>query len=363
MGFIRKLNRRFRNYIFRNRLGRKRWSAQLIFFVMSILDFFEVYTNTEETNIFDHYVPRLLLNRWRIAEQGTDKGQIFRWYRSTETISKEPITGVAGQEDWDLCKAKGKPSDFIRKKLFSELLEDKASFVIKLINTSDKPDLTFLEESTLCAFIAHQITRVPSFRLSLNHFFSLGIGNGSMKHSDFGSKRILIEKVAKNSIGMTYKGFLTDVSQVVVEGGKPQVMLLSLMIAGDLAERIYRKGNLHILEISQSSTDQFVISDNPIVLLDFERQDLLRFVPWWEIGQKDIWVFMPISPKKGIFYTKGRRRDGPVENENESLVQLFNFGQYLCCSDEVFSQNQDILNRHSQMFSKELKRNRFSART
>lgn len=329
---------------------------------MSVLDLFEVYINTGETNIFDHYVPRLLLNRWRVAEQGPDKGQIFRWFRSTKVISKEPITGVAGQQDWDLSKAKGKPSDFIRKKLFSELLEDKASFVIKLINTSSEPNLTFLEESTLCAFIAHQITRVPSFRLSLNHFFSLGLGDGSIKHSDFGNKQILINKVAKNSIGMTYKKFLNDMSPVVVEGVKSQVMLLSLMIAGDLAERIYRRGNLHILEIPQNSVDQFVISDNPIVLLDFERQDLLRFVPWWEIGQKDIWLFMPISPKKGIFYTKGSRKDGPVENENESLVQLFNFGQYLCCSDEVFSQSQDILNKHSQMFSEELKQNRFSAR-
>ncbi len=113
--------------------------------------------------------------------------------------------------------------------------------------------------------------------------------------------------------------------------------------AGDLAERIYRRGNLHVLEIPQDSSDQFAISDNPIVLLDFERQDLLRFVPWWEIGQKDIWLFMSISPKKGIFYTEGKRKDGPIENENESLVQLFNFGQYLCCSDEVFSQSLAML--------------------
>ena len=326
---------------------------------MSVLDVFEVYTNTEETDIFDHYVPRLLLNRWRVAETGTDKGQIYRWYRPTKQISKEGIKSVAGETDWDLSRAKGKPSDFIRRKLFSELLEDKASFVIKLLNTSDTPDLTFLEESTLAVYIGHQITRVPAFRLCLLHFFSLGVAGGSMQHSDFGSKEILINKVARNAVGMTYEKFLRDTSPVVVEGGKPQITLLSLIIATDIGEKIYR-GNLNILEIPKGSIDEFAISDNPVVILDFERKDLLRFVPWWEISNKDLWIIMPISPKKTVFYTKGRRKDGPVESSNEDLVQLFNFGQYLCCSNEVFAKSEEVINQHVKMYANELKKLRLS---
>ena len=324
---------------------------------MSALELFEIYTNTEEVNIFDHYVPRFLLKYWKVAEQGVDKGQIYRWHRPTDSVTMEGISGVGGDTDWDLSKSKGMPSDFLRKKLFAELLEDKASRVIKLINSSDAPDLTFLEESTLTVFIGHQITRVPAFRLSLSHFFSLGISNGTMKHGDFGDREVLKRKVAKNSINMTYESFLRDTPSIEVDGGKPQIQFLSLDIASDLGEKIY-KANLHILEIPKNSSDEFVISDNPVVLLDFERQDLLRFVPWWEIGKKDIWIFMPISPKKAVFYTNGKRKDGPVENDNTSLVELLNFGQYLCCSNEVFAKKEDVLTRHLQIYKSELRKQR-----
>jgi len=124
---------KFRNFVFRKRLGKKRWSAKIIFFIMSFFELFEqrVYINSGETGKFDHYVPRLLLNRWRIAEAGTDKGNIFFWSRSKNSIEKIAISKVAGEIDWDMANAKGVPSDFIRKKLFAELLEDKASDVIK----------------------------------------------------------------------------------------------------------------------------------------------------------------------------------------------------------------------------------------
>jgi len=97
------------------------------------------------------------------------------------------------------------------------------------------------------------------------------------------------------------------------------------------------------------------VSDNPVVFLDFERQTILRFVPWWEIGEKDFWIFMPISPRKVIFYCKGKKKDGPIEKNSDSLVQLVNFGQYLSCSDNVFSQHRDVLEKHLKLFTKELR--------
>ncbi len=128
---------------------------------------------------------------------------------------------------------------------------------------------------------------------------------------------------------------------------------MSLIIASNIGEKIYR-GNLHILEIPNNSTDEFVISDNPVVFLDFERKTILRFVPWWEIGKKDFWIFMPISPKKVIFYCKSKKKNGPIENNNNSLVQLANFGQYLSCSDNVFSQNKSALERHLKLYTNEI---------
>ena len=294
---------------------------------------------------------RLLLNRWRIAEIGTDKGKIFCWSRSKNSIEKAAISKVAGEIDWDVANAKGIPSDFIRKKLYAELLEDKASDVIKLINNSSFPDLTYLEESTLAVYVAHQITRVPLFHDYLLRFFSAGYSQKLIEYSDLGNKEALLRKVAYNEINITYEQLQNQVK--IVGGGKPQCLLLSLIIASDIAEKIGMR-NLNILEVPAKSNNEFVISDNPVVFLDFERQTILHFVPWWEIGKKDFWIFMPISPKKAIFYSKSKNKDGPVEKDNNDLVQLLNFGQYLCCSDNVFSHNKDIIEKHLNLYNNEL---------
>jgi len=354
--FFYKAGNKFRNFIFRKRLGRKRWSAKLIFFVMGFFDFFQarVYLNTGEINKFDHYVPRLLLNRWRIAESGTDKGQIFCWSKNKSTIKKMPIKGIAGEIDREVANANGKPSDFVRKKLFAELLEDKASNVIKIINTTNNLDLTYLEENTLAVFIGRQITRVPLFHEYLSRFLSIGYSKGMIAYSDLGNKETLVKKVADNDIGITYDQLLKNESHIKIGGGKPQKLLLALIIASDVGEKINR-GNLHILEIPKNSNDEFVISDNPVIFLDFDRQSVLHFIPWWEMGEKDFWIFMPISPQKAIFYSsKSKKKDGPIENNNHDLVQLLNFGQYLCCTDNVFSRNVNILKNHLKLYSKEL---------
>ena len=81
---------RFRNFIFRKRLGKKKRTAEFIFFIMSIFGYFEskVYINTGETGKFDHFVAKFLLNRWRVAETGIDKGQIFCWSKTRILLKK-----------------------------------------------------------------------------------------------------------------------------------------------------------------------------------------------------------------------------------------------------------------------------------
>lgn len=357
--FFYKAGNKFRNFVFRKRLGKKEWSAKLIFSIMSFFDYFEsmVYINTSETGIFDHYVPRLLLKRWRVAETGTDKGSIFCWSKSKNTIEKVAISSVAGETDWDLSHKGDLASDFVRKKLYSELLEDKASRIIKHINTSNDLELTFLEESTLATFLSHQIVRVPLFHISLLKFLSIGFEGGLITSLDLGDKEALVRKVANNEIGITYEQLLEGSKNIHLGSGKPQRSLLALVIATIISKKIYG-GNLHILEVPPSSANEFVTSDNPVVFFDFDRQTTLRLVPWWEIGKKDFWIFMPISPKKAIFYCKSKRKDGSVERESEDLVQLLNFGQYLNCSNNVFSRNKNILQQHVRSYSKELKEQR-----
>ena len=134
-----------------------------------------------------------------------------------------------------------------------------------------------------------------------------------------------------------------------IDGGKPQLIMLSLLIASNIAKKIYRC-NLHVLEIPQNSNDEFVISDNPVVFLDMDRRDMMCFVPWWEIGTQDFIIFMPISPKKAVFYCKSKKKDGLIEKNNEDLVRLLNFGQYAYCSGKVFSTNREIIEKHLKIY-------------
>lgn len=97
-----------------------------------------------------------------------------------------------------------------------------------------------------------------------------------------------------------------------------------------------------------NSKDEFVLSDNPVILVDVKR-GILPFVPWWEIGNNEFLIFMPISRKKAIFYTKPKRRDGFVENSSEDLVNLLNSGQYFSSSNTVFAQNKEIIEKHLQV--------------
>ncbi|MEN6511780.1 MAG: DUF4238 domain-containing protein [Chloroherpetonaceae bacterium] len=348
------IGRKIRNFVFRHRLGKKVWSAKLIIFIMDIFDRFEIYTNTGNVGRFDHYVPKLLLSKWRIAESGTDKGLIFGWSKIDNKIKKVPLSGEAGAIDWDVSNSQGIASDFLSKKLFAELLEEKAAKVIKLINNDSSIKLTFLEESTLAVFIAHQITRVPAFHASLTRFFSIGYSNNLIDYEDFGNKDVLTQKVAFNGIGITYDQFLKEKPHALIEDGKPQKILISLIIASDIAEKIHQ-GNLHILEIPSGSSDEFVISDNPVIFFDTDRKEMLTLVPWWEIGKNDFLIFMPISRNKAIFYSKSKKKDGPIENQNESFVQLFNYGQYLLCTNKVFSQSQLILTNQLKMYDSELR--------
>lgn len=341
------LGKKFLNYVFRNRLGKKIWTTRLIISIMNILDRNQVYINTSDIDNFDHYVPQLLLNRWRISETGENKSKIFSWSKTKKSIETKSIKKVAGEINWDTGSAGGKPSDYISKKLYAEVLEQKTSYIIKYANLNKAPKLTFLEESTLSVFVAHQIIRVPHFRNTLNKFFSLGYSKGLISKEDFGNKDILVNKVAKNAINITYDQLSKESPSMGLSGAKQQISLVSLVIASDMAEKIYQTRHLKFLDIPQEDDNEFVISDNPVVFLDMERNKILDLIPWWEVGIGKFIIFMPISPKKALVYT-------PVKDEEnfptQSFIELLNFGQYANCTEEVFGKNKSTIQQHLKYY-------------
>jgi hypothetical protein len=353
--YLAKIGRKILTFVFKHRLGRHNWSAKFLFWLIGQFDRFEVYENTNDTGNKDHYVPKLLLRNFRIAESGTDKGKVWEFSFKRNSVEKADINSVAAQIDFYTYKDKGgAKSDYIEKKLFSQTLERFGSMVInRLKETTGEPDLTYLEESTLAVFIAHQITRVPSFYTAIEKFIVFLYLNGQLKISDLGEMDFLRSKIARNEIGVSLDDLMAFDSKIHIDGAKNHIGILSTLIATEMAERIYR-GNLHVLDIPQGSNDQFVISDNPIVLLDFDRSEILRYPAWWTINKESIWVFFPISPTRCIFYCKSKRKDSVVEKENNDLPQLINFGQYLNASDSVFSQDENVPKVHLKLYAKEL---------
>jgi hypothetical protein len=346
--FRNYLGKKFLNYVFRNRLGKKIWTTKLIIFIMNILDRNQVYINTGDVDNFDHYVPQLLLNRWRVSETGENKSKIFSWSKTKKSIETKSIKKVAGQINWDTGSAGGKPSDYVSKKLYAEVLEQKTSYIIKYANLNKVPKLTFLEESTLSVFVAHQIIRVPHFRNTLNKFFSLGYSKGLISKEDFENKVTLVNKVVKNTINITYNQLSKERPSIGLSGAKQQISLLSLVIASDMAEKIYQTRHLMFLEIPQEDDNEFAISDNPVVFLDMERNKILDLVPWWEVGTGKFIIFMPISPKKALVYTPLKEDDNfPIQ----SFIELLNFGQYVNCTEEVFSRKESVIQKHLKYYN------------
>lgn len=353
--YLAKIGRKILTFVFKHRLGRHKWSAKFFFWLIGQFDRFEEYQNTGDVGNNDHYVPKLILKSFRVADLGTDKGKIWEFSFKKRTIEKININSAASETDFYTSKDKtGAKSDYIEKRLFSQTLEHFGAKVIEhLKGIGGQPDLTYLEESTLTVFIAHQITRVPSFYKAIEKYIIFLFSKKILEVAELEDREILHSKIVKNNPEVSIDDLINFQPNDHLEGAKNHIGLLSLMIATEIAESIYR-GNLHILDIPQGSTERFVISDTPIVLLDFDRFEILKYPAWWTVNKASVWIFFPISPTRCIFYCKSRRKGSVIENQNNDLPEIVNFGQYLNATESVFSKEETTLKNHLKMYSKEL---------
>lgn len=315
----------------------------------------EEYSNTGRVNSFDHYIPQFILRSFRIADTGQQKGKVFEYSFEDNQIKETGIGTSAGSISHDSFKDKtGVQSDYVSRKVFSENLELRSSKIINQLNKeTGEPILTFLEESTLSVFLAHQFTRVPAFYAAVEKFILYLKDQSKLTIPDIGNIEFLETRIVNNRHAVTIDDLLNFRTNLHMSGARNHIGLLTRLIANEIAEKIYR-GNLHILDIPSQSNESFVLSDNPVVLLDLDRKEVLRYPAWWEISKKELLIFMPISPTRCIFYSKRRRKGSVVENENLDFVQVVNFGQYLNASNSVFSNNEQVLQNHLAMYRTEI---------
>jgi hypothetical protein len=117
------LNRSFIAYCVKNRLGKTNFSVKVIYFITNILGKFEAYKNTVDFNKKGHYVPKLLLWRFRLAEDGPLRGKIYQFNFLSNQITEESINDVAQIKDFYIFKPKGGGhSDYVEKQIYAHFI-------------------------------------------------------------------------------------------------------------------------------------------------------------------------------------------------------------------------------------------------
>lgn len=354
---LSSLNKSFIAYCIKNRFGKTNLSTKIIYFITNILGRFEEHKNTEDFKKRGHYVPKLLLGRFRLAEDGSNKGMINQYSFLSHSITEEPISNVAQIEDFYIFKQKGGGhSDYVEKEIFANWIENFGSQVLKTVNLADNdPSLTILEQNVLATFISHQITRTPAFYVQLRKYILFLYDKQLLKIDDLGNRDFLEEVIVKNKHNLTYDDLVDYIPEHSVNGDVNHLGHLSRMIAGEMVEDIFRH-NFHFLHIPNESEEEFVISDNPVIFIDFERSETKRYVDWWNKRNDRVWIFIPISPKKCLYLTTKRRKEGPVEIDNGDMATMVNFSQYLNALSYVYGKNKDLMEKHMKKFLPELLR-------
>ena len=352
---LSSLNRKSVALCVRRRFGKTIFSTKIIYFITNILGRFEEYKNTQDFKKRGHYIPKLLLRRFRLSEDGPDKGMIYQYSFLKDSITKEPINQVAQIEDFYIFRQKtGGNSDYVEKEIYANWIESFGSQVIKTINqTNGNPKLTIFEQNILATFISHQITRTPTFYVQLRKYILFLYEKGLLKIEDLGSSSFIKEVIVKNKYSVTYDEIVNYVPNHSVAGDTNHLGHISRLIAGEMMEDIFRH-NFHFLHIPNDSSDEFVISDNPVVFIDFERYETKRYVDWWEKRSDKVWIFIPLSPKKCLYLTTKRRIDGPVVIDNEDMTKIINFGQYLNALSFVYGRDKSLIEQHMKKFLPEL---------
>jgi hypothetical protein len=161
------------------------------------------------------------------------------------------------------------------------------------------------------------------------------------------------EVIAKNKHNVTYEDIVEFIPRNSVTGDINHLGHISRLIAGHMMEDIFRH-NFHFLYIPEDSNEEFVLSDNPIVFVDFSKFEVKRYVDWWSKRNDDVWIFIPLSPKKCLYLTTMRRKEGPVEKEDNDIVGLVNFGQYLNSLNYVFGKDKSKMEEQIRLYKSEL---------
>ncbi|HVS79759.1 MAG TPA: DUF4238 domain-containing protein [Candidatus Paceibacterota bacterium] len=356
---LSSLNKKFISYCVKKRLGRNNFTIKVIYSITGLLGRFEVYKNSHEFQKRGHYIPQFLLRRFRLSELRHDpnRKKIYQYNFLFNTLTEEKIEVVAQIEDFYIFKQNGGgSSDYVEKVILADWIENFGSQILKTINTTeDDPNLTLLEKNILATFISHQITRTPAFYFQLRKYILFLYEKKLLKIDNLSDHNFLKEIIVKNKYNFTYDDLVNFVPEYTMTGDLNHLGFIARLIAGEITEGIFRH-NFYFLNIPDTSDDEFVISDNPVIFVDFQKFEIKRYFDWWSKSSGKTWIFMPISPKKCLFLTTKQKIDGRIENDQADMVALVNFGQYLNALNYVYGRNKNLMLQNLRKYLPELLR-------
>jgi len=257
-----------------------------------------------------HFVPQFLLKKFGIKNDG-EIGEILEYKTDLKpkriSIEKEAccVSNMYSFRD----KHTKKQNDFIETRLFG-FLEKYSSRIIERIIIINKIDLTSVERSVLCSFLAIQYTRTPTFLFNLNIFLTYLIKVESVKYEEIKNKNFFRKAFVDDYFKIDIKDVINfhRRNKQIISGANDRILAMSIQIADYISKIIFYK-ELRLLVAS--SSEFFFISDNPVVMLNLKNKNFIGPIAQ---NLKDVLIILPISPTQCLYLTdRGKFRYPPID--------------------------------------------------
>ena len=356
---LNKYYGKFISFCLKKRLGKTRFGASVIFFILRLLEKTTYYVNTKELNRKGHYVPQFILNNFKIKNNESKLGFLNSFSKKTREIKEEKPIDVAQEINFYTFKDKlGNDSDFVEKKLFGPLETSFSRILPSLINTESNYKFTCLESSIIATYLGFQITRTPKFYMFLEKYikFLIEEHNFDFKKKLFiGRHNFDMEGIEKYIINNYFKVSLSE-----IENYKPNISFtnmksilqrLSEQIANKISKEIHKK-NIFIFNSEENNFEKMVISDHPVVMYEngFKKEPV-----WWEINNNNICLIFPLSPTRAIYVRNAEKKDGGnYESDDNVIVNMNNAGQFIGSYENIFSDDKEYLDKLINYFRNEI---------
>ncbi len=322
-------------WMFKKEIRNQFW-LRFFWYIYSLLSKDYTYKNTYSKKERHHFIPQFILRNFN-----SSPGLVYEYKKRGSGPSEVSIKKEAAfiKDFYVFRDVEKKPSNFQEKELFARLLEPVISIIFEKIKKDPAYEPTDLEKPAIASFVAHQITRTPLFRQKINFLFYYLISEGCCQIDNFGDVEFLKEQIVCNGININvekFRSFVLSKKKSSLVGTKNYEIILSTLIAENMAEKIFRK--TLIVEQTEQET-YFVISDNPVIVINYHTNRCFPF-EWWRISNKNISIFMPISPSLAIVYAKGIKKN--LEDKmDRNNVWIFNRISMICSLNKIYSRLAD----------------------